>query len=189
MSVSSETLLHSYNTRRSLMCYLCIRLLSPLSVRLVRPSPPPLTSPHQQLIFGYEFNRPIAQMKEWPATLLLLSFGHAFNQSLDGVSLPRCLEFLEFGHEFNQSLQRVALPDALRHLRFFHCFNHPLVGVVWPVSLRHVWLCGTFVQPVRDVDWPPGLRVLALPHRYREAAAEGDVLLPYGCRLQLVGCG
>lgn len=144
----------------------------------------------QQLIFGHQFNRPVSDMKEWPRSLLLLSFGHSFNQSLEGVNLPMFLEFLEFGHEFNQSLQAVDLPQSLKHLRFFHSFNQSLDGVVWPMSLRHVWLCGCFAQSVKNINWPPGLKVLALPHRFKvDDDDQHQVQLPYGCRLQLVGCG
>lgn len=46
----------------------------------------------QQLVFGHKFNRPIVGMKEWPASLVLLSFGYAFNQSVIGVALPPRLE-------------------------------------------------------------------------------------------------
>ena len=46
----------------------------------------------QQLVFGHNFNRPIVGMKEWPASLVLLSFGYAFNQTVIGVALPPRLE-------------------------------------------------------------------------------------------------
>lgn len=50
----------------------------------------------QQLVFGHNFNRPIVGMKEWPASLVLLSFGYAFNQTVIGVALPPRLEVSYF---------------------------------------------------------------------------------------------
>lgn len=61
------------------------------------PRPPPsaptyLRPSRQHLIFGYNFNQPVVDMKEWPHSLLLLSFGHAFDQTVRGLGLPPRLE-------------------------------------------------------------------------------------------------
>lgn len=57
-----------------------------------RVPPAPAFVNEQQLIFGHNFNHPIAGMKEWPPSLLQLSFGHSFNQTVAGVALPPGLE-------------------------------------------------------------------------------------------------
>lgn len=49
---------------------------------------------------------------------LSLSFGHAFNQSLEGVTFPSCLQSLTFGHHFNRSLAKSHLAIGLQSLIF-----------------------------------------------------------------------
>ena len=63
-------------------------------------------------------------------------FGHNFDQSLDGVTLPNSLQNLTFGHNFKQSLEGVTLPNSLQDLTFGHNFDQSLDGVTLPNSLQ-----------------------------------------------------
>ena len=58
-----------------------------------------------------------------------LTFGDAFNQSLDGVTLPSGLQTLTFGMWFNKSLKQVMLPSGLQRLTFGAAFDQRLGGV------------------------------------------------------------
>ena len=64
-----------------------------------------------------------------PKNLQILTFGHNFNQSLEGVNLPSNLQSLTFGTDFNQSLEGVNLPSNLQSLTFGTDFNQSLEGV------------------------------------------------------------
>ena len=69
-------------------------------------------------------------------SLQTLTFGSAFNQSLESVTLPRSLQNLTFGSELNQNLERVTLPSGLQALTFGSTFNQSLECVTLPPSLQ-----------------------------------------------------
>ena len=74
-----------------------------------------------------------------PKSLISLTFGDNFNQSLEGtVTLPNSLQNLTFGDHFNQSLERVTLPNSLQNLTFGHYFNQSLEHVTLPDSLQNL---------------------------------------------------
>ena len=58
-----------------------------------------------------------------------------FNQSLDNVRLPACLESITFGDSFNQSIQNVRMPLELRSITFENNYNQSLDSV-WPPVIR-----------------------------------------------------
>ena len=60
---------------------------------------------------------------------VLVLFGDAFDQSLDGVTLPSGLQTLTFGMWFNKSLKQVMLPSGLQRLTFGAAFDQRLGGV------------------------------------------------------------
>ena len=53
---------------------------------------------------------------KFPENLQSLTFGDAFNRSLDRLLLPGNLLQLTLGDEFNQSMEHVKLPERLQHL-------------------------------------------------------------------------
>ena len=59
----------------------------------------------------------------FPKSLISLTFGGEFNQSLVGVTLPSNLRSLTFGERFNQSLEHVTLPNNLKNLIFGDYFR------------------------------------------------------------------
>jgi len=73
-----------------------------------------------------------------PSSLESLTFGHKFNQSLNGVTFPSRLQSLTFGYHFNQSLQGVTLPRGLRTLTFGCSFNKSLEKVAFPSGLQNL---------------------------------------------------
>ena len=85
--------------------------------------------------FGHEFNQSL-QGVTLPSSLQTLTFGWEFNQSLEGVTLPSSLHSLTFGNSFNQSLEGVALPSSLQTLTFGYYFDQSLEGVTLPSSLQ-----------------------------------------------------
>ena len=52
----------------------------------------------------------------FPEKLQSLTFGDAFNRSLDRVMLPGNLLQLTLGDEFNQSMEQVKFPEKLQDL-------------------------------------------------------------------------
>ena len=73
-----------------------------------------------------------------PESLMSLTFGFYFDQSLERVTLPNSLQNLTFGYYFNQSLERVTLPNSLQNLTFGSNFNQSLEGVTLPNSLHNL---------------------------------------------------
>ena len=75
-----------------------------------------------------------------PSSLLSLTFGYAFNRSLEGSRLPSSLRSLTFGYAFNRSLKGSRLPSSLRSLIFGYVFNRSLKGSQQPSSLHSLML-------------------------------------------------
>ena len=73
-----------------------------------------------------------------PESLISLTFGHNFNQSLERVTLPNSLQNLTFGASFNQSLEHVTWPNSLQNLTFECSFNQSLERVTLPNSLQNL---------------------------------------------------
>jgi hypothetical protein len=84
-----------------------------------------------------------------PSSLQSLTFGHAFNQSLQGVTLPNSLQILTFGSNtgsnFYQDLNGVALPSSLRSLTFNRSFVR-LEGMTFPTTLESFRCGGVLVS-------------------------------------------
>ena len=69
------------------------------------------------MIYDESGSSPLCQKKvKFPENLQILTFGDAFNRSLDRVLLPGNLLQLTLGDEFNQSMEHVKLPERLQHL-------------------------------------------------------------------------
>ena len=71
-------------------------------------------------------------LRHLPKSLISLTFGDDFNQSLVGVTFKDSLQNLTFGSDFNQSLERMTLPNSLQNLTFGFNFNQSLEGVTLP---------------------------------------------------------
>ncbi|CAJ1360498.1 unnamed protein product [Effrenium voratum] len=63
-----------------------------------------------------------------PEKLQHLTLGHAFNESLEGVTLPCGLQSLTFGYAWDKELQKVTFPEGLHILSFGSSFNRRLQG-------------------------------------------------------------
>lgn len=61
---------------------------------------------------------------ELPKHLQSLTFGDAFNKSLENVSFPPSLLRLTFGRSFEKRLDHVTLPENLLALTLGRNFNH-----------------------------------------------------------------
>ena len=106
-----------------------------------------------------------------PKSLISLTFGDNFNESLEGVTLPNNLESLTFGlgSHFNQSLERVTLPDSLQNLTFGSKFKRSLEYVTLPHSLQNLTFGSNFNQSLEDVILPHSLQNLAFKGRWNQS--------------------
>lgn len=107
----------------------------------------------------------------FPSSLLSLSFGENFDQSIDTVAWPPCLQRLTFGWEFNQSIDGVQWPSGLKKLTFGQSFDQPIESVSWPLGLEDLTFGGRFHQPIHNASFPPGLRRLTFGWRFNHSIA------------------
>ena len=85
------------------------------------------------LTFGHAFNRGLGSLR-LPRGLLDLTFGDDFNQRFD-ITLPGKLRSLTFGRAFDQSLDEVSLPSSLRRLTFGTAFGQGTDRIALPEEL------------------------------------------------------
>ena len=111
------------------------------------------------LTFGNEFNQSLVGVT-LPDSLQNLTFCDEFNNSLEGVTLPNSLQSLTFGYKFNQSLERVTLPSSLQNLTFGpdSDFNQSLEGVTLPHRLQNLTCGCKFNQSLERVTLPHSLQ-------------------------------
>ncbi|CAK9099813.1 Dynein axonemal heavy chain 6 (Axonemal beta dynein heavy chain 6) (Ciliary dynein heavy chain 6) [Durusdinium trenchii] len=96
-----------------------------------------------------------------PDNLKSLTFGHAFNESLDDIDLPNDLETLTFGEHFNHPMEKVLLPCKLKRLTFGRCFNNCLENVRLPANLRTLTFGDRFNERLDGVVLPNALEELS----------------------------
>ena len=114
---------------------------------------PPLPASLTALTLGDSFDRSLQGAFEVPGcSLLSLSMGSRFNQSLEDVVLPETLQHLVFGDNFDQSLELVRLPKNLRSLTFGRFFNQSLDRVAFPESLQSLTLARTFTRSLEQMS-------------------------------------
>lgn len=110
----------------------------------------------------------LTQLRRIHETLEHLTFGWAFQERLQGVTLPSCLQSLRFGGCFNQSLEGVTLPISLQTLTFGYYFNHDLMNVKWPGSLQSLEFGCNFNQSLDLVNWPESLQKLTFGYQFNQ---------------------
>ena len=120
------------------------------------------------LTFGDEFNQSLEGVI-LPNNLQILTFGRDFNQSLEGVSLPHSLRNLTFGRYFNQSLEHVTLPRSLQNLTFGEYFNQNLEHVTLPDSLQNLTFEFRFNQSLKGMTLPESLQNLTFGHDFNKS--------------------
>lgn len=79
-------------------------------------------------------------LQNLPKSLQSLTFGWAFNESLQRLTLPNNLQSVSFGYCFDQSLEQVHLPNNLQSLTSGNGFNQSLEQVTLPTSLQSLTL-------------------------------------------------
>ncbi|CAK9061170.1 unnamed protein product [Durusdinium trenchii] len=104
-----------------------------------------------------------------PRDLQSLTFGQQFNKSLEGVKLPSLLQNLSFGEFFNQSLEKVNLPPKLKSLRFGTWFNQSLEKVTLPVNLEQLVFGNSFNQRLEGLAWPGSLESLTFGAEFNQS--------------------
>ena len=74
-----------------------------------------------------------------------LTFRDAFEDKVDDVAWPPSLQRLTpslqrltFGHRFNQTVDGFVWPASLQQLTFGYHFNQAIDGVVWPATLQQL---------------------------------------------------
>eukprot|EP00435_Cladocopium_sp_Y103_P033001 s3520_g8.t1 len=122
----------------------------------------------ESLTFGHEFNQNLNGVM-LPSSLRNLTFGYQFDQSLDG--LPSNLRSLSLGptSRFNQSLERVIWPESLESLTLGSGFNQSLAGISWPSNLKSLTLGVSFNQSLENVTLPSGLQSLTFSHHFNQS--------------------
>ncbi|CAN0219529.1 unnamed protein product [Ectocarpus fasciculatus] len=111
--------------------------------------------------WGSRFNQPI-DLVEWPACLEKVTLGANFNQPLDLVKWPACLEEITLGDDFNHPIECVEFPPSLQQLDLGLSFNQPIDEVVWPPSLHRLEIGEFFNQPIERAAFPASLEELVL---------------------------
>eukprot|EP00435_Cladocopium_sp_Y103_P005670 s596_g1.t2 len=124
-------------------------------------------------------------LQNLPGSLEKLTLGHAFNESLEGVTLPSSLQSLKFGAEFNQSLEQVTLPSSLRTLTFGHNFNQSLERVSLPSTLENLTFGYNFTQSLEGWTLPRSLLSLTLDGHFNHSLEE--VTLPSSLQILTFG--
>ena len=112
-----------------------------------------------------------------PKSLISLTLGKGFNQSLEHVTLPGSLQNLTFGDHFNQSLECVTLPGSLQNLTFGCNFNQSLEHVTLPNSLQNLTFGYSYNQSLERVALPRGLQNLTFGYSYNQSLER--VALPH----------
>ena len=89
-------------------------------------------------------------------TLIHITFGYNFNQSLLKGFFPIGLKHLTFGYKFNQPIEPDVFPTSLTHLIIGNDFNQPIEPCVFPSSLTHFTFGYDFNQPINPGFFPIG---------------------------------
>lgn len=139
----------------------------------------------QSLYFACSFRYFDIDWVSFPPSLLSLSFGQNFDQTIDSIAWPPCLQTLTFGWEFNQSVDGVQWPSGLKMLTFGQSFDQPIESVSWPLGLEDLTFGGRFHQPIHRVAFPPGLRRLTFGWRFNHPITE--VVWPSGLQRLMFG--
>ena len=82
-----------------------------------------------------------------PSTITHLTFGHHFNESIEGCDLNG-ITHLTFGNRFNKSIYD-SIPYSVTHLTFGNCFNRPIYNCI-PNSVTHLTFGDNFNHPIYD---------------------------------------
>ena len=98
-------------------------------------------------------------LRTLPNSLLSLTFGDRFNQSMENVTLPNGLQSLTFGYDFNQSMHNVILPTHLKSLTFGGRFNQSMENVTLPNGLQSLTFGVHFNQSMDKVEIPDNCRL------------------------------
>jgi len=75
-------------------------------------------------------------MKQVSSALKAMPFADVFVDPILGVMWLASLLQISFGYHFNQSIAEFAWPASLQLLTFDWEFNQPIVGVGWSASLQ-----------------------------------------------------
>ncbi|CAM9803120.1 unnamed protein product, partial [Ectocarpus fasciculatus] len=121
------------------------------------------------------FNQPLELVK-WPPCLEKITLGQHFNQPLELVKWPPCLEKITLGQHFNQPLELVKWPPCLEKITLGEHFNQPLELVKWPACLEKITLGQHFNQPIEGAKFPASLQELIFPGSFLGPIA--GVVLP-----------
>lgn len=123
--------------------------------------PPQLTT----LVLPDEFNQPLTS-STWtaPPSLIELTLGEYWNQSVDDLILPNSLQILQFGTFFNQPIDGLRLPESLVELHFGRVDMHFYNTMNWITHFQPDVQHSTqrFSQSLRDLKWPSHLRILTI---------------------------
>ena len=131
------------------------------------------------LTFGGEFNQSLVGVT-LPSNPRSLTFGERFNQSLEHVTLPNNLKNLIFGDYFDQSLERITLPNSLQNLTFGDRFNQSLERVTLPDSLQSLTFGDRFNRSLRRVTFPNSLQNLTFGCNFNQSLDRVYATLPNG---------
>ena len=126
----------------------------------------------ENLKFACSFRYFDVEWVTFPSTLLSVSFGQNFDQSIDSVAWPPHLQRLAFGWEFNRSIDGAQWPPGLKRLTFGQSFDRPIHAVSWPLALEELTFGGRFNQPIHGGVFPPGLRYLTFGWRFNQPIVE-----------------
>ena len=78
-----------------------------------------------------------------------------FNQGMEKVRLPICLQSITLGYKFNQSMEKVCLPMGLQILTFGYCLNQSIANVSLPAGLHSqamATVAGLAAETASDAD-------------------------------------
>ncbi|KAH0486621.1 MAG: hypothetical protein KVP17_003461 [Porospora cf. gigantea B] len=121
-------------------------------------------------VFDSTMDQPISA-GELPDSLLSLSFGDAFNQTLC-EGLP-CLTVLEFGESFDTRIAPHVLPPTLKVLRFGAKYNQVTGSQVIPAGVLTLEFGARFNRPLFPGCLPCRLRYLRFGDAFDQSLTEG----------------
>jgi hypothetical protein len=91
-----------------------------------------------------------------------ISFGHSFNETLDGLNYLSSVESITFGISFNQAVDN--LPTTLTSLSFLHYFNKAVDNL--PTKLKSLTFGDDFNQSLDNL--PATLTTLTFGHNFNK---------------------
>ncbi|KAH0473877.1 MAG: uncharacterized protein KVP18_002339 [Porospora cf. gigantea A] len=122
------------------------------------------------LSFGDAFNQTLCEGLPF---LTVLEFGESFDTRIAPHVLPPTLKAIRFGAKYNQVTASQVIPAGVLTLEFGARFNRPLFPGCLPSRLRYLKFGDAFDQPLTEGCLPKDLETLYFGRSFNQSLAAG----------------